>query len=91
MVRAFVEAGIPEDVFVNLFLTHDVTSQLIADGCFNFINFTGSVEGGRAIERAAAGSFAGLGLELGGKDHWLCDGRRQSGCRRRHVDGRRVL
>ncbi len=68
MVRAFVEAGIPEDVFVNLFLTHDVTSQLIADGCINFINFTGSVEGGRAIERAAAGSFAGLGLELGGKD-----------------------
>jgi len=68
MVCAFVEAGIPEDVFVNLFLTHDVTSQLIADGCFNFINFTGSVEGGRAIERAAAGSFAGLGLELGGKD-----------------------
>jgi acyl-CoA reductase-like NAD-dependent aldehyde dehydrogenase len=68
MVRAFVEAGIPSDVFINLFLTHDVTSQLIADGSFNFINFTGSVEGGRAIERAAAGTFAGLGLELGGKD-----------------------
>lgn len=68
MVRAFVEAGIPDDVFVNLFLTHDVTSQLIADGQFNFINFTGSVEGGRAIEHAAAGTFAGIGLELGGKD-----------------------
>jgi len=37
-------------------------------GLFNFINFTGSVEGGRAIERAAAGTFTGLGLELGGKD-----------------------
>ena len=68
MVRAFVEAGVPDDVFVNLFLTHDTTSKLIADGNFNFINFTGSVEGGRAIERAAAGTFAGLGLELGGKD-----------------------
>lgn len=68
MVRAFVEAGIPDDVFVNLFLSHDVTSQLIADGQFNFINFTGSVEGGRAIERVAAGTFAGIGLELGGKD-----------------------
>ena len=68
MVRAFVEAGVPDDVFINLFLTHDVTSRLIADGNFNFINFTGSVEGGRAIERAAAGTFAGLGLELGGKD-----------------------
>lgn len=68
MVRAFVEAGVPDDVFVNLFLDHGTTSALIAAGNFNFINFTGSVEGGRSIERAAAGTFAGLGLELGGKD-----------------------
>lgn len=68
MVRAFVEAGVPDDVFINLFLDHATTSVLIAAGNFNFINFTGSVEGGRSIERAAAGTFAGLGLELGGKD-----------------------
>ena len=68
MVRAFVEAGVPDDVFVNVFLDHDTTSALIAAGNFNFINFTGSVSGGKAIERAAAGTFAGLGLELGGKD-----------------------
>lgn len=68
MVRAFVEAGVPDDVFINLFLDHATTSALIAAGNFNFINFTGSVEGGRSIERAAAGTFAGLGLELGGKD-----------------------
>ncbi len=37
-------------------------------GSFDFVNFTGSVEGGRSIERAAAGTFTGLGLELGGKD-----------------------
>ncbi len=68
MVRAFVEAGVPDDIFINLFLDHATTTALIAAGSFNFINFTGSVEGGRAIERAAAGTFAGLGLELGGKD-----------------------
>lgn len=68
MVRAFVEAGVPDDVFINLFLDHQTTSALIAEGLFNFVNFTGSVEGGRAIERAAAGTFTGLGLELGGKD-----------------------
>ena len=68
MVRAFVEAGVPDDVFANLFLDHQTTSALIAAGNFNFINFTGSVEGGRSIERAAAGTFSGLGLELGGKD-----------------------
>ena len=67
-VQAFNEAGVPEDVFMNLFLDHDTTSKLIANGAFNFINFTGSVEGGRNIERAAAGTFTGTGLELGGKD-----------------------
>jgi acyl-CoA reductase-like NAD-dependent aldehyde dehydrogenase len=68
LVRAFNEAGVPEDVFMNIFLDHATTSALIADGQFNFINFTGSVEGGRTIERAAAGTFTGVGLELGGKD-----------------------
>jgi acyl-CoA reductase-like NAD-dependent aldehyde dehydrogenase len=68
MARAFVEAGVPDDVFQNLFLDHETSGALIAEGLFNFINFTGSVEGGRAIERAAAGTFTGIGLELGGKD-----------------------
>ena len=68
MVRAFNEAGVPEDVFQNIFLDHDTTSALIAANSFDFINFTGSVEGGRAIERAAAGTFTPIGLELGGKD-----------------------
>ena len=68
MVRAFVEAGVPEDVFQNVFLDHDMTSALIGAGHFGFVNFTGSVAGGRAIERAAAGTFTAVGLELGGKD-----------------------
>lgn len=68
IVRAFVEAGVPEDVFANVFLDHETTEALIGQGAFDFINFTGSVGGGKAIERAAAGTFTGLGLELGGKD-----------------------
>ncbi|GAB4355152.1 MAG: aldehyde dehydrogenase family protein [Gammaproteobacteria bacterium] len=68
MERAFVEAGVPAEVFQNLFLDHETTAALIAAGRFDFINFTGSVEAGRAIERAAAGTFTGIGLELGGKD-----------------------
>ena len=68
MVRAFTEAGVPADVFQNIFLDHDTTSALIGEGLFNFVNFTGSVGGGQAIERAAAGTFTGVGLELGGKD-----------------------
>ncbi|NEJ72362.1 aldehyde dehydrogenase family protein [Rhizobium phaseoli] len=68
LVQAFVGAGVPDDVFQNVFLDHQTTSALIAAGSFNFVNFTGSVEGGRSMERAAAGTFTGLGLELGGKD-----------------------
>ncbi|MCH2094733.1 MAG: aldehyde dehydrogenase family protein [Rhodobacteraceae bacterium] len=68
MAQAFHSAGIPEDVFQNLFLSHDTTHTLIAENSFDFINFTGSVGGGAAMERAAAGTFTGVGTELGGKD-----------------------
>ena len=68
MAEAFGAAGIPADVFQNVFLDHDTTSNLIAAKSFGFVNFTGSVGGGKTIERAAAGTFTGVGLELGGKD-----------------------
>ena len=68
LAEAMHEGGVPEDVFQNLFLSHDVTERLIAAKSFGFVNFTGSVGGGQAIERAAAGTFTALGLELGGKD-----------------------
>ncbi|OBY28957.1 aldehyde dehydrogenase family protein [Leisingera sp. JC1] len=68
MAQAFHSAGIPADVFQNVFLDHDTTSELIAAKAFNFVNFTGSVGGGQAMERAAAGTFTGVGTELGGKD-----------------------
>ncbi|MBO6790400.1 MAG: aldehyde dehydrogenase family protein [Dinoroseobacter sp.] len=68
MAKAFQDAGVPEDVFQNVFLDHDTTSALITDGAFDYVNFTGSVGGGKAMERSAAETFTGMGLELGGKD-----------------------
>ena len=68
MAEAFVSAGVPADVFQNIFLDHQTTSDLIAARSFGFVNFTGSVGGGKAMEHAAAGTFTPLGLELGGKD-----------------------
>lgn len=68
MAEAFHAAGIPADVFQNVVLDHATTEHLIANRAFNFVNFTGSVGGGQAMERAAAGTFTPLGLELGGKD-----------------------
>ncbi|WP_122072471.1 aldehyde dehydrogenase family protein [Pseudophaeobacter sp. EL27] len=68
MAAAFHSVGVPADVFQNVFLDHDTTSALIADRAFDFVNFTGSVGGGQAMEHAAAGTFTGVGTELGGKD-----------------------
>ncbi len=64
----FREAGLPEGVFQVLHLTHADTERVIRDPRIGFVAFTGSVEGGHAIQRAAADRFIGIGLELGGND-----------------------
>jgi len=61
-------AGLPQGLFANLVLSHDQTASIISSRQIDQVNFTGSVAGGQAMEQAAAGTFAGLGLELGGKD-----------------------
>ena len=68
IAEAMHAGGVPADVFQTLVLDHAGTEGLIAARSFGFVNFTGSVAGGQAIERAAAGTFTALGLELGGKD-----------------------
>jgi len=59
---------LPKGLFHNLVLSHAQSEKLIASGRVDHVAFTGSVSGGRAIERAASGTFASTGLELGGKD-----------------------
>jgi acyl-CoA reductase-like NAD-dependent aldehyde dehydrogenase len=61
-------AGLPKGLFRTLTLSHDDTLMLIASGKLDQVCFTGSVAAGKAIEQAAAGTFTGVGLELGGKD-----------------------
>jgi acyl-CoA reductase-like NAD-dependent aldehyde dehydrogenase len=68
LAEAFHAVGVPQDVFQNVVLDHATTESLLAARSFGFVNFTGSVAGGQAIERASAGTFTPLGLELGGKD-----------------------
>ena len=66
--EAFDAAGLPSGLFRNVVLTHAQTAALLQSRAVDQVNFTGSVDGGRQIERAAAGTFTGIGLELGGKD-----------------------
>ncbi|MEE8364778.1 MAG: aldehyde dehydrogenase family protein [Gammaproteobacteria bacterium] len=66
--QAFTEAGLPDGVFQYLHLSHADTETIIQSPQVNFVAFTGSVQGGEMVERAASGRFIGVGLELGGKD-----------------------
>jgi acyl-CoA reductase-like NAD-dependent aldehyde dehydrogenase len=66
--QAMRRAGAPKGLFTNIVLSHDQTTRILSSGSVDHVNFTGSVEGGKAIERAAAGTFTTMGLELGGKD-----------------------
>ncbi|SPJ22672.1 aldehyde dehydrogenase family protein [Palleronia abyssalis] len=68
MARAFHSAGVPEDVFQNVYIDHNTTHTLISGRHVDYVNFTGSVAGGYAMERAAAGTFVPVSTELGGKD-----------------------
>jgi acyl-CoA reductase-like NAD-dependent aldehyde dehydrogenase len=68
IVEAFNAAGLPEGVFQYLHMSHEQTESLIKETAIRSVAFTGSVSAGRSIERAAAGRFINVGLELGGKD-----------------------
>ncbi len=68
IARAAVSAGLPEGVLEVVYLDHDGVASVIADPRVAFVAFTGSVEGGHAIQRAASSRFVGAALELGGKD-----------------------
>jgi acyl-CoA reductase-like NAD-dependent aldehyde dehydrogenase len=66
--QAFEAAGLPDGVFQFLHVDHDAAARIIGDARVGYVAFTGSVGGGHAVQRAAAGRFIGAGLELGGKD-----------------------
>jgi len=66
--EACAAAGFPAGVFQHVHASHSAVERMIQDPRINFVVFTGSVQGGAAMERAAAGRFIGVGTELGGKD-----------------------
>jgi acyl-CoA reductase-like NAD-dependent aldehyde dehydrogenase len=66
--QAFEEASLPDGVFQYLHLNHAETANLVKHENINYVSFTGSVEGGKAVEQAVAGLFKSVALELGGKD-----------------------
>ena len=64
------EAGLPQGVVQVVHADQETTLKLVADGRVNYVAFTGSVGGGKAVAQAVAAGkgFKGVTLELGGKD-----------------------
>jgi acyl-CoA reductase-like NAD-dependent aldehyde dehydrogenase len=66
--KAFKAASLPAGVFQVLHMSHANTERAIRHPNVDYVAFTGSVDGGHAVQRAAAERFIGTSLELGGKD-----------------------
>jgi acyl-CoA reductase-like NAD-dependent aldehyde dehydrogenase len=66
--RAFGDPELP-GLIASLDIDHGQTAALVADPhAVDYVAFTGSVAGGRAVYRQAASRVLDVGLELGGKD-----------------------
>jgi hypothetical protein len=83
-------AGMPEDLFQNVFLDHQGTEKLIAEGAST--SSTSPARSAAAGHRARSGGH----LHAARSRAWrqgsgLCDGRRRSRLGRRHADGRAMF
>ena len=66
--QAFAALPIP-NLVTHLIIDHEQTQQLVQDTRIQYIAFTGSVQGGRALYQAVGQHrFIDVGLELGGND-----------------------
>jgi acyl-CoA reductase-like NAD-dependent aldehyde dehydrogenase len=71
VLSAFLAAGLPQNVLQVIHLSQETSlGKFVTDPRIDYIAFTGSVVGGRAVQEAAAKGkgFKLVGLELGGKD-----------------------
>lgn len=71
VLSAFLAAGLPQNVLQVVHLSQEVSlGSFVTDPRIDYVAFTGSVAGGRAVQEAASKGkgFKLVGLELGGKD-----------------------
>lgn len=64
----FKEAGAPEGVYTNLFITNEQSEQLIGEPAVQAVALTGSEKAGRIIASQAGKALKQSTLELGGSD-----------------------
>lgn len=64
-------AGVPEDLFQVMIITHDQSDQVIAHKHVRGVTFTGSSAGGRKVATVAGKELKKTVLELGSNDAYL--------------------
>jgi len=65
------EAGAPEGLYTNLFISHEQSSAIIDDPRIKGVCLTGSVRAGRAIAAHAGQALKVSTMELGGSDAFI--------------------
>ncbi|MGO2131895.1 MAG: NAD-dependent succinate-semialdehyde dehydrogenase [Halomonas sp.] len=67
----FMDAGLPEGAYVNIFATNEQVSDVIADPRVQGVSLTGSERAGAAVAKQAGQHLKKVVLELGGSDAFL--------------------
>jgi len=71
IVKLLRDAGLPDGVWTNLYLTHPQTERVIADRRVRGVTITGSTEAGRRIAAMAGKAMKKSVMELGGSDAFI--------------------
>ncbi len=69
--RLFADAGAPEGLYTNLFISTDTVEELIANPIIKAISLTGSEKAGASVAAAAGKNLKKSVLELGGSDPFI--------------------
>jgi succinate-semialdehyde dehydrogenase/glutarate-semialdehyde dehydrogenase len=69
--KLFIDAGAPEGLYTNLFISHGQSDNLMADVRIRGVALTGSVAAGRVIAAGAGKAVKISSMELGGSDAFI--------------------
>ncbi|EAQ41937.1 NAD-dependent succinate-semialdehyde dehydrogenase [Polaribacter sp. MED152] len=69
--KIFVEAGLPENLFKTLLITHDQSDEVIKHKAVRGVTLTGSSGAGRKVGQKATAELKKVVLELGSNDAYI--------------------
>lgn len=69
--QIFIDAGLPEDAYINIFASTDQIADMVADARIAGVSVTGSEGAGAAVAEVAGKNLKKVVLELGGSDAFV--------------------